>query len=218
MERVGLLGGTFDPVHNGHLQLGRIVRDTIGLDRILFIPAASPPHKDNLQVSSSAHRLEMLEIALADCEAMEISDIEMVRRGMSYTIDTLEELKRSGQAGTQYFFVLGSDAMAEIETWYRWQELIVSVHFIVAVRPGFSVKEIETLIRRNGFAPEQSNYDRWFHQRHGNEIRFLADETVDISSTEIRKRIRAGTDLHNMVPRQVEAYIRANRLYGIPGS
>lgn len=214
MNKVGLLGGTFDPVHNGHLQLGKIVLDSIGLDRVLFIPAAHPPHKNEVNVSNSLHRLEMLRIALTDRDRMELSDIEMVRYGMSYTIDTLEELKRYGETRADFHFIIGSDAIADIETWYRWQELLVSVNFIVAVRPGFSVKEIETIIGRNGFVLENEKHDRWIHQRQGNEIMFLADKTIDISSTDIRDRISSGRNWRHMVPDQVGAYICAHHLYG----
>lgn len=214
MKKIGLLGGTFDPVHNGHLQLGQIVLDRGELERVLFIPAAHPPHKNGSKVSGGSHRLKMLRLALADKDGLELSDIEMGRGGMSYTIDTLKELRRAYESETACHFIIGSDAFAEIETWYRWRELLVSINFIVAVRPGFSVKEIERLIARNGFQPESEKHDRWINPRHGNEVFFLADKTVDISSTDIRTRISRGVNWKHMVPEIVADYIGANGLYG----
>lgn len=213
MNRIGLLGGTFDPVHNGHLQLSQVVLDSVGLERILFIPAAHPPHKDEFQVSDSCHRLAMLRLALADRDALAISDIEMGRRGMSYTIDTLEELERAGLPLSHCHFIIGSDAIAEIETWYRWQELLISINFIVAVRPGFSVKEIKQLLGRKGFRQRYDAHDRWTHQQGRNEIIFLADEMADISSTDIRSRISGGRTWQHLVPGAVADYIKAKRLY-----
>jgi len=214
MAGVGLLGGTFDPVHNGHLQLGTLVRDRLGLDRIIFIPAAHPPHKEESRVGSRVHRLEMLSCALADRDDMELSDIEMARDGLSYTIDTLEEMRDHDDGTIDYHFIIGSDAMEEIETWYRWQEFLTAVHFVVAVRPGFSVKQIEFILGRNGFTPESDKRDRWIHAHHGNRIEFLADKTVDISSTEIRERIGTGRKWKHMVPESVAAYISTHGLYG----
>lgn len=213
MNQIGLLGGTFDPVHNGHLQLAQIVLDSVGLDQVLFIPAAHPPHKNESIVSSSTHRLAMLRLALMGKTGMEISDIEMGRRGMSYTFDTLEELKQAARKRTQYHFIIGSDAIADIATWHRWQELLVSINFVVAVRPGFSLKEIEVLLGRNGFRPEKDSRKRWIHKQWGNEMFFLADETVDISSTDIRSRICSGRDWKHLVPEKVAGYIHDNHLY-----
>jgi len=214
MNRVGLIGGTFDPIHNGHLQLGQIVLDRFGLDRVMYIPAATPPHKSQADVSNRRHRLGMLKIALADRENMDISDIEMTRHGLSYTFDTLTLLTREGKPSTRYHFVIGTDAIGEIETWYRWQELLVATNFIVAVRPGSSVKKIQELIGRNGFEPDSANGERWVHHRQLNEIVFLADRTVDISSTDIRSRIRSGRTWKHMVPESVGDYICSNNLYG----
>ena len=212
MQKVGLLGGTFDPVHNGHLQLGDRVLENYNLDKILFIPASTPPHK-NEAVSAVGHRLQMLKLAISGNRRFDYSEIEISRQKVSYTFDTIQELKSCGGTGVLYHFIIGYDALSEIETWYRWQDLLVVTNFIVAVRPGFSLKEIEQLLERNGFSPEDGGADRWIGEQTGNEILFLAGEIADISSTEIRSRIASRNPWADLVPPLVADYIITNRLY-----
>lgn len=212
MQKIGLLGGTFDPVHNGHLQLGDRVLENYNLDKILFIPASTPPHK-NEAVSAVGHRLQMLKLAISGNRRFDYSEIEISRQKVSYTFDTIQELKSSGGTGVLYHFIIGYDALSEIETWYRWQDLLVVTNFIVAVRPGFSLKEIEQLLERNGFSPEDGGADRWIGEQTGNEILFLAGEIADISSTEIRSRIASRKPWADLVPPLVADYIISNRLY-----
>lgn len=213
MERIGLLGGTFDPVHNGHLQLGRSVLDRCGFDKVLFIPAACPPHKDDKKVGAIEHRLQMLRLAIGTSRSFEISEIELNRDKISYTIDTIEALKKSGDHNSRYYFIIGFDAISEIESWHRWQELLYATNFIVAVRPGFSLKEIEQLLERNGFWHDPSRGERWFCKRSDNEILFLTGEIAAISSTDIRARIAAGQSWRSLVPPQVADYISRESLY-----
>ena len=212
MQKIGLLGGTFDPVHNGHLQLGDRVLENYNLDKILFIPASTPPHK-NEAVSAVGHRLQMLKLAISGNRRFDFSEIEISREVVSYTFDTIQELKSGGGTGVLYHFIIGYDALSEIETWYRWQDLLVVTNFIVAVRPGFSLKEIEQLLERNGFSPEDGGSDRWIGEQTGNEILFLAGEIADISSTEIRSRIASRKPWADLVPPLVADYITSNRLY-----
>lgn len=212
MQKIGLLGGTFDPVHNGHLQLGDRVLENYNLDKILFIPASTPPHK-NEAVSAVGHRLQMLKLAISGNRRFDYSEIEISRQKVSYTFDTIQELKSSGGTEVLYHFIIGYDALSEIETWYRWQDLLVVTNFIVAVRPGFSLKEIEQLLERNGFSPEDGGADRWIGEQTGNEILFLAGEIADISSTEIRSRIASRKPWADLVPPLVADYIISNRLY-----
>ena len=212
MQKVGLLGGTFDPVHNGHLQLGDRVLENYNLDKILFIPASTPPHK-NEAVSAVGHRLQMLKLAISGNRRFDFSEIEISRQKVSYTFDTIQEWKSFGGTGVLYHFIIGYDALSEIETWYRWQDLLVVTNFIVAVRPGFSLKEIEQLLERNGFSPEDGGADRWIGEQTGNEILFLAGEIADISSTEIRSRIASRKPWADLVPPLVADYIISNRLY-----
>ncbi len=213
MAVVGLLGGTFDPIHNGHLQLASLVLNKYPINSILFIPAAHPPHKDEHRVCDIEHRLNMLRLATNNDQRFVVSEIETIRHSMSYTIDTIEELRKASTADTLHYFILGFDALSEIETWHRWQELLYRVNFIVAVRPGFSVKDGEELLERNGFHPDRGTDDRWFCERSGNEVLFLREETEDISSTTIRKRIAEGGSWRSLVPLEVADYITDNDLY-----
>jgi nicotinate-nucleotide adenylyltransferase len=165
-------------------------------------------------VGAVKHRLEMLVIAIEDNKRFEYSGIELSRDTASYTIDTIQQLKKDGGSRTLYHFIIGYDALTEIETWYRWKDLLGTTNFIVAVRPGFSLKQIQQLLERNGFFPEKGNEKRWIGEQNGNEVLFLADEIVDISSTDIRYRIAAGKEWSDLVPTGVADYIIRNRLYG----
>lgn len=213
MASVGLLGGTFDPVHNGHLQLASLVLKKYRLKKILFIPAAHPPHKDEHQVCAIDHRLNMLRLATNRDERFAISEIESGRSSMSYTIDTIEELRKKTAGDIIYYFILGLDALSEIETWHRWQDLLYRTNFIVAVRPGYSLKEVELLLERNGFYPDQSRTDRWVCDSPGSEVLFLTEETEDISSTTVRNRIAEDNFWRSLVPQDVAEYISRNNLY-----
>lgn len=213
MNRIGLLGGTFDPVHNGHLQLGEKVLEKYGLDKIIFIPAANPPHKNDALVCEVGHRLEMLKLAIRDYQRFELSEIEISRTRTSYTFDTIQQLKRDSSSEVYYHFIIGFDALSEIETWYRWNDLLGATNFIVAVRPGFSLKQIHQLLERNGFSPQQGNKARWIGRQSGNEVLFLAGDIADVSSTDIRSRIGSNKDWAELVPPGVADYIIQNRLY-----
>jgi len=117
MQKIGLLGGTFDPVHNGHLLLGERVLETYRFDKLLFIPAANPPHKNEAVVCDVGHRLQMLKLAIAGKRRFELSEIEISREKVSYTFDTIQELKRQNGGRVLYHFIIGFDALSEIETW-----------------------------------------------------------------------------------------------------
>lgn len=213
MASIGLLGGTFDPFHNGHLQLGEAAMRNFGLDKILFIPAAHPPHKNEKIVCEISHRLQMLQLGVAGNDFFEISEIEISRSAPSYTIETIHGLQQQAEAGTSFYFIIGYDAILEIETWYCWQELLISTNFIVAIRPGFSLEKVESLLGRNGFSLQAQTQNKWVHRLHDNEIWFLTDHIVDISSTDIRKRIEENRDWRHMVPAAVSSYIVEKTLY-----
>lgn len=213
MQKIGLLGGTFDPIHNGHLQLGDRVLKEYHFDKILFIPAANPPHKNEAVVCAVEHRLQMLKLAIADNRRFDLSEIEISRERISYTFDTIKDLKRIAGSGICYHFIIGFDALSEIETWYRWQDLLGAIDFIVAVRPGFSLKQIKQLLERNGFFSDEGKAGRWIGGQTGNEILFMAGEIADISSTDIRTRIRTRKAWDDLVPPGVADYIIRNRLY-----
>jgi nicotinate-nucleotide adenylyltransferase len=214
MTSIGLLGGTFDPIHNGHLQLAEAAVKSCGMDQILFVPAGHPPHKDEAFVCDILHRLQMLRLALAGMEHFKISEIEIRRDTPSYTIDTLRQLHEQSGPDIENYFIIGFDAIIEIETWYRWQELLRSTDFIVALRPGFSLEQIEKLLIRNGYYPHPQKGDCWVHGVRKNRVHFLMEPIADISSTEIRKRMRENRQWQHLVPEPVSAYIKEHNLYG----
>ena len=197
--RLGIVGGTFDPVHYGHLAAARSAQDALALDRVQFIPSARPPHRPDSPGASGYHRLEMVRLAVADTPGWEVSDLELTREGPSYTYDTLTTIGREGLSPLQIFFITGADAFAEIATWYRYPDVLDLAHFVVVARPGTAIASLRTYLpgdtaRRN--------------------VTLLEADTPDISATDIRKRAARGESLEGLVPPSVSAYIRKNSLYG----
>jgi len=201
--KIGILGGTFDPIHVGHLMIAETVRDEMGLDRVLFIPAATPPHKHGQAITAAEHRLEMVRLAVEGNRAFEACDVEVRRGGVSYSIETLKELKENMGAGTRFFLIIGADSVRELATWKDIDELARLSEFVVAARPGFRIEDL--LSRDFGLARET----RASVLRH-----FVDAVRVDVSSTELRARFSDGKVVRYMLPDAVERYIRAKGLYG----
>ena len=213
-QRIGLLGGTFDPVHRGHLAVAEQAEKALSLDQVIFIPAADPPHK-KMPGASYSHRVAMLEAALAEAgdsnKKFSISLLEAERAAPSYTVDTLLELKK--RLGEQkFYFIIGADSLMELTLWYRYQDLPGLTDFIVAARPGISMQEINQAIARlpGPFIPEESQH-RW-KREDGAEIYYLADVSKNISSSTIRRQLEQG-QRPDTVNRQVLDYIVDHRLY-----
>ena len=212
-QRIGLLGGTFDPVHKGHLAVAEQAEKSLSLDQLIFIPAADPPHKQRPGASYS-NRVAMLEAALAgagDNKKFAISLLEAERAAPSYTIDTLLELKK--RLGEQkFYFIIGADSLKELHLWYRYQVLPELTDFIVAARPGISMHEIDQAIERlpGPFIPDSSKI-RW-RRKDGAEIYYLPDVSKNISSSTIRMQIGQG-QRPDTVNRQVLDYILDHGLY-----
>lgn len=208
--RVGLLGGTFDPIHVGHLAAAHAAQDALGLDAVQFIPSARPPHRPDSPRASEYHRVEMIRRAICGVAGWEVSDLEIRRHGPSYTWDTLVSLHESGLAPTQIFFITGADAFAEISTWHRYPAVLDAAHFVVITRPGTTLaavrQRVPALVPRM-IAPSNIGSSRTTH------IIPLEARTPDVSSTDIRARAARGESLENVVPPAVAAYIRANHLY-----
>ena len=197
--KVGIMGGTFDPIHTGHLVTAEAVRDKLNLDEVLFIPSARPPHKLGKHITSPEHRLAMTVLATCFHQKFRVSTIEIMRNGPSYAVDTIDSLKKEYENGTEFYFILGADAALELSTWHNAQELIEKCNFIAATREGtdIDIKAIEAQF------PESAK---------GHILR-VDTPKIEISSTDIRNKLKTGRSIKYLVPDTVEAYIRKERLY-----
>ena len=209
--RVGLLGGTFDPIHHGHLALARVAQGTLQLKEIRFLPAARPPHRPDSPRASEYHRVEMIRRAVAGCAGWEVCDLDLRRDGPSYTFDTLSALHQEGLSPLQIFFITGVDAFAEIATWHRYPAVLDAAHFAVVTRPGFSLASLRARLPSLAarFAAPRDVADSSTPL-----IVLIEADTPDVSSTEIRRRARQGESLEGFVPPAVAAYISHHHLYG----
>ena len=209
MKRIGVFGGTFDPLHLGHLRAAEVVRDALRLDKVLFVPASTPPHKAS-PVTGADHRLGMLERALSGESFFEVSRLELDRGGRSYTIDTLEALV-AGSKDSRVFFVTGTDAFSEIRTWKCWQKLLDAHWFVVHERPGFPIEAVEGALPEgiSSRVLEESELEPGTEPR----VLFLRRPMLKVSSTEIRWSMRENRSIRFLVPDAVADYIRENRLY-----
>ena len=187
--RVALLGGSFDPVHIGHLHIAEVVLASAGYDRVLFVPAHVPSHKPSTRLAATEHRLRMLHLAVAGHARFAVSDVEVRRGGISYTVETVRELQACARIGERPGLVIGDDLGAELDTWREADTLFAMVELLVARR------------RRSPLPVT------WPH-------RVLANHRLPISSSDLRRRIRAGQVIRGLVPDAVEAYIRQQSLYG----
>jgi len=211
--RIGILGGTLDPIHLGHMDTAVAARAALALDRVLLVPSAVPPHRSAQPVASSFHRFAMTALAVNGVEGLASSDLELATpESPSYTIDTLVRFQaRTGLPRTQIFFITGADAFAEIETWHRYPEVLDLSHFVVVSRPGFPVGELSS--RVPGLADRITTSGGGRGDGSKPSVFLLDVRTRDVSSTEIRRRLRAGEPLTGLVPASVEAHIRQHDLY-----
>ncbi len=186
--KIGILGGTFNPVHNGHLILAEEAREKLGLDKIIFVPANLPPHKETYGIIDPQVRLKMLKLAIKGNKYFDFSDIEIKRPGRSYTIDTVKAL-RSKYKEDELYFIVGSDLLKYLEEWKDLNEIFKIVKFIVATRPGFPLARIPAYIDT------------------------LEIRSVDISGFSVRKCIKEGRSFRYLVPDNVFKYITKNKIY-----
>jgi nicotinate-nucleotide adenylyltransferase len=201
--RIGLIGGSFDPVHFGHLLAAEGAAERLGLEKVIFIPAKQPPHKPYRHLASFQHRYAMVKIAVRGNPKFDVSDVEMRRGGKSYSIDTIHRLRAEYGMDSKLFFIVGADMIPDLPTWKDIKKLVQLCSFAVAVRPGYDVRALEKLAVRMG-----SDFVRET-KRHIIQI-----PPNGISATEIRRRLRLGKSIRYMMPEEVERYIRRNRLYG----
>jgi nicotinate-nucleotide adenylyltransferase len=211
-KRIGLFGGTFNPIHLGHLRGVEEIREAFHLEEVIFIPSHIPPHKVTEKVIEAKHRLEMVRLATSNNPYFSASDIELSRSGKSFTIDTLRFLWE--RFPDPPFFILGRDAFVEIETWKEFQNLFSFCHVIVMARPG-SKKNASPPILPDALTPHfryDPEEETWIHLS-GHRLYFKEILFLDISSTMVRQLIENGESVRYLIPDEVEAYIRKLGLY-----
>jgi len=222
--RLGVMGGTFNPIHYGHLAAANEVREAFALDKVLFVPAASPPHKDQAAIIEPRHRLLMTVLATLSYPHFVVSAVEIDRSGASYSVETIAQLTQVYEGRATIYLILGIDAFVEIASWWQPDVLLQSCHTIVTSRPGFHLHEavsmplqrlmeiypkvrIEPTEESRGVLPSSYGVS-------GTPYLFLQDvSALDISSTYIRQRIKNGHSISFLVPESVEAYIQKYQLY-----
>jgi nicotinate-nucleotide adenylyltransferase len=199
--RIGILGGTFDPIHLGHLEAAAAAERALSLDRVLLLPSRTPPHRSTEPRASVFHRFAMAALAAAERD-MSVSDLELRREGPSYTALTLEALHRDGYTPAQLFFITGSDAFADVGTWYDYPRILQLANFVVVSRPGAP--------RPSDLIP---NPQSLITDPAGPTVYSVEADTPDVSATDIRRRVGSGEPIDGLVPASVAGHIRRHRLY-----
>lgn len=209
-RRIGLFGGTFDPIHNGHLRLAESALQECHLETVIFLPAAYPPHKPALRLTSFAHRAEMIRLALYGRKMYEYSLVEADLPPPSYTVATIRYLNRHLAGDKEFFFLTGIDAFLEIQTWKNFEEVLHRVSFIVSEREGDFEDLKDHLADALGYFREGRS---WTNTAGLKTVFFIDSLPLTISSSDIRREIRAGRSVFGLVPDAVETYIREHQLY-----
>ncbi|MBM3247959.1 MAG: nicotinate-nucleotide adenylyltransferase [Candidatus Omnitrophica bacterium] len=189
MKRIGIFGGTFDPIHNGHIMIAEEVFKELNLDKIIFVPANIPPHKLHIKIANAQDRYNMTKLAVDYNDNFEVSDIELKRQGPSYSIDTINELKENIKQDAEFYFIIGSDSIPELRYWKDFNKLLKIVKFVVVNRP------------RHGFKGVPPGALR------------IQLRGMDISSSKIRNRIKEAESVDSLVPEEVKQYITKQGLY-----
>ncbi|WP_425060641.1 putative nicotinate-nucleotide adenylyltransferase [Sporomusa carbonis] len=197
--KIGIMGGTFDPIHIGHLVTAEAVRIEYNLDKVLFVPASNPPHKQGSLVTPAIHRYIMTVMATYSNPHFFVSGIELERSGLSYTIDTVRALIDCYGANTEFYFITGADAVKDLPSWREIENLLDLCYFVAATRPG-CISYIDEVIKQFGAKGRRS-------------IHRLATPELEISSTDIRERVKKGRSIKYIVPESVEDYIYKEGLY-----
>jgi nicotinate-nucleotide adenylyltransferase len=224
MARIGLFGGTFNPIHRGHTAVAQQLRQAFPLERIYLIPARVPPHKTSRGLAPAAHRLAMIELALkeADDKGLCLSDAELRRTGPSYTVDTVDAFRRILEPDDELFLIMGADAFLEIDAWRRWRALLSSVSLIVMSRPDSFAESHSssdwpalTTFSQRRLDPDYALREHPWRLAHPQLPPIYLTTVTDweISSSQIRRRLRRGESIKDLVPGPVAAYIAAKGLY-----
>lgn len=226
LMKIAVFGGTFNPIHFGHLRAAEEVLESEGLEKVIFMPAAIPPHKATLPETAPEARFEMLLLAIRENPCFEVSDIEIRRGGRSFTIDTVKELKekypktqRQGSQGASpkdlsISLIVGSDSFNDITTWCEYETLLTLASFVVVARPGVPVKKVTEalpveLARKFWYDSSSGAYLNSF----GTSVKYLSTTLMDISSSDIRRRVKEGLSIRYLMPREVREHILKKGLY-----
>ena len=196
---IGVMGGTFNPIHNGHVIVAEEVRVHLNLTEILFVPAGQPWLKANSPIAAAEHRMQMVRLAIADKPYCKLSTMEIERAGPSYTVDTVAELQGQLDAEDGLFLILGWDSLAELPQWHEPSRLIKMCHLVVVPRPGYPLPRLKSLERA---IPGLSQ-----------RVMLMDKPEIDISASAIRDRVAQGLSIHHLVSEAVEGYIREHKLY-----
>jgi len=203
-QRVGLYGGSFNPIHHGHLIVARTVAERLKLDRVILLPSARPPHKGDHKLIDAGHRATMVKLAIDGESLFEFSDFDLTRDGPSYTIDTVTHFCESLGPDVELHWIIGADSLAELTTWYRLPDLVDACRIVTAARPGWDTIDwtpLRTVLSDAQVAALQAG--------------LLPTPRIDISSTDIRRRVREGQSIRYLVPDAVQEYIETRALYRI---
>ncbi len=211
--KLGILGGTFDPIHLGHLRSAEEIGQELALERVYLIPSALPPHKTINPVTAFHHRLAMARLGTGHSSLLETMDLEGKRPGFSYSIETLKELHQRFGTSTELFFILGIDAFLEIKTWRDYEGLFDYAHFVVLFRPGCRKHPLDDLFSDLGIKASKTGENHHFVAPSGNAIILITPTRMEISSTNIRNMVKEGKSIHFLVPEAVRDYIIEKGLY-----
>jgi nicotinate-nucleotide adenylyltransferase len=201
-QRVGLYGGSFNPIHNGHLIVARSVAECLKLDRVILLPSARPPHKSDRKLLDAGHRAAMVKLAIEGETLFEFSDFDLTREGPSYTIDAVAHYQTMFGPQVELHWIIGADSLAELTTWYRVSELVDACRIVTAARPGWDAIDWTHLCAVLSDA-----------QVSVLQAGVLPTPRIDVSSTDIRRRVRDGQSIRSLVPDSVRSYIERNALY-----
>ena len=199
MRRKAIFGGTFDPIHIGHLHVAYEALDKLKLDSVIFVPSGNPPHKNKQNITDAEARYNIVNIAIKDENRFMISDYELKKKGMSYTYETIEYFKNK-EKDTQWFFISGIDCLMEIETWKNVDKILNNISFVAFSRIGYNINDVK-------------KYKNYLEKKYCANIILLDIPIINISSTYIREKVKYGQEVKHLIPHKVYNYIKDKRLY-----
>ena len=202
MKKIGILGGTFDPVHNGHISLAEDAREAAGLDEVVLIPARIQPFKQDRKYASGEDRFRMLALAAGESDHITVSRFELEQEGVSYTYLTLRHMQEFYGRDTRLYFIVGTDSFLKVDTWSNAEELLTSYAFIVGTRPGYRQDEMREILAK-------------IQAKYGTEVICMSKTEPDISATQIRERLARGESADDLVLPAVGRYIKEHGLYRV---